>query len=273
MSLAAYGSDGSIPVLTAAQLDIASKVINMLLPIDEITKCISEDTACISVIIPLVRGLRKTLEQSDEDRSVRSMKSHMLESLQKRFGGIDDIDFLVLSTMLDPRFKDKFFSSISSRESAKVLLHDVYEFQSDKISEGELKEPAAKRIATEDSASVNTSKLWGCLTELLSESDVVSDGSMGNEVEQYLAEPLIDLKIGNPFEWWKQNSSRYPILSELARKYLSAPPTSVLSERLFSGVGQIYDDKRSCLKSEFVEDLLLIKYNFPTVGNSYQCNI
>ena len=54
----------------------------MLLPIDEITKCISEDTACISVIIPLVRGLRKTLEQSDEDRGVRSMKSHMLESLQ-----------------------------------------------------------------------------------------------------------------------------------------------------------------------------------------------
>ena len=48
MSLAAYGSDGSIPVLTAAQLDIASKVINVLLPIDEITKCISEDTACIS---------------------------------------------------------------------------------------------------------------------------------------------------------------------------------------------------------------------------------
>ena len=65
------------------------------------------------------------------------------------------------------------------------------------------------------------------MTELLSESDVISDGSMGNEVEQYLAEPVIDLKIGNPFEWWKQNSSRYPILSELARKYLSAPPTSV----------------------------------------------
>ena len=161
----------------------------------------------------------------------------MLELLQKRFGDIDDIDFLVLSTMLDPQFKDKFFSSISSRESAKVLLHDVYEFQSDKLTEGELKEPAAKRIATEDSASVKTSRLWGCLTELLSESDVVSDGSMGNEVEQYLAEPLIDLKIGNPFEWWKQNSSCYPILSELARKYLSAPPTSVPSERLFSGVG------------------------------------
>ena len=30
MSLAAYGSDRSIPVLTATQLDIANKVINVL---------------------------------------------------------------------------------------------------------------------------------------------------------------------------------------------------------------------------------------------------
>ena len=48
-----YGLDGCIPVLTATQLD---KVINVLLPVVEITKCISEDTECISVIIPCVRG-------------------------------------------------------------------------------------------------------------------------------------------------------------------------------------------------------------------------
>ena len=50
------------------------------------------------------------------------MKSAMLESLQNRLCDIEETDFLVLSTMLDPRFKDKFFSSTSSCESAKVLL-------------------------------------------------------------------------------------------------------------------------------------------------------
>ena len=35
------------------------------------------------MIIPLVRGLRKTLEQSDEDSDVHTMKSEMLESLQR----------------------------------------------------------------------------------------------------------------------------------------------------------------------------------------------
>ena len=60
--------------------------------------------ACISVIIPFVRGLKKTLEQSDEDKGVHAMKSKMLESLQRRFNIklMEEIDFLVLSTMLDP---------------------------------------------------------------------------------------------------------------------------------------------------------------------------
>ena len=107
MSVAAYGSDGTIPVLMSAQLDIANKVINVLSPVEEVTRSISEDKACIFVI-PLVRGLRKTLEQSGENRGVRSMKSAMLESLQNRFCDTEETDFLVLSIMLDPRFKDNF---------------------------------------------------------------------------------------------------------------------------------------------------------------------
>ena len=138
------------------------------------------------MIIPLVRGLEKTLERSDEDRGVRIIKSEMLESLKKRFSNIEKTEFLVLSTMLDPRFKDKFLS-ISAREHAKDLLQKAYET----FSEDEPGEPEPKRIATEDS----NSKLWGCMSEILTEVDV----STGSEIEQYLSEPLIDLKSGDPY--------------------------------------------------------------------------
>ena len=63
MAIAAYGADGSIPVLTASQLDIATKVINILTPIEEITRNISAETASISQVIPLVRALTKVLEK------------------------------------------------------------------------------------------------------------------------------------------------------------------------------------------------------------------
>ena len=38
MALAAYGSDGAIPVLSAHQLDNANKVIEVLTPVEEIKR-------------------------------------------------------------------------------------------------------------------------------------------------------------------------------------------------------------------------------------------
>ena len=63
MAVAAYGADGSIPVLSPSQPDIAAKVINILSPIEEIIKNISPEAASIAQIIPLVRALTKVLEK------------------------------------------------------------------------------------------------------------------------------------------------------------------------------------------------------------------
>ena len=52
-------------------------------------------------------------------------------------------------------------------------------------------------------------------------------------------------------------------------KRACAPTTSVPSERLFSGAGQIYDDRRSRLAPEKAEMLLYIKNNFALVGDKY----
>ena len=142
----------------------------------------------------------------------------------------------------------------------------------------EISEPAAKRVASEEEES-SSSKLWGCLSEILQESnqsegtisgeDIQSIQSSEPEVDQYLSAPLLDFKKGNPFKWWQDNYHRYPILAKVARRYLPSPATSVHSERLFSGAGEVYDDKRSRLMPELAESLLLIKYNFGLVGKEY----
>src|ERR1044072_8611640 len=49
------------------------------------------------------------------------------------------------------------------------------------------------------------------------------------ELDQYLTLPTLK-RSKDPLLWWKT----LPILSNLASKYLSAPPSSVESERLFS---------------------------------------
>ena len=63
MALAAYATEKSIPNLTSHQLDLVSKVVTVLAPVEEIIQMISTEVAPVSVLIPLVRGLMKTLEK------------------------------------------------------------------------------------------------------------------------------------------------------------------------------------------------------------------
>ena len=72
-------------------------------------------------------------------------------------------------------------------------------------------EPLSKRPANDGA----TTKLWGCLSEILFEPTAVSSknqemNSISCEVERYLAEPLLDFKIGNPLKWWTLNLKSYP---------------------------------------------------------------
>ena len=62
-------------------------------------------------------------------------------------------------------------------------------------------------------------------------------------VDNYLSEPLIDYNKGDPL---KYGSRRYSFLGNMAQWFLSAPPTSVLSERLFSGVYNEKKKPRTC---------------------------
>ena len=67
MAIATYGSENNIMMLTQTQLDLASKIIKVLQSIKEITKSVSEELVYISVVIPLIRALIKTLGQDEDD--------------------------------------------------------------------------------------------------------------------------------------------------------------------------------------------------------------
>ena len=57
-------------------------------------------------------------------------------------------------------------------------------------------------------------------------------------------------------KWWKVNSSRFPILSQLARDVLVISISTVASESAFSTGGRVLDPYRSSLTSKVVEGLI-----------------
>ena len=74
----------------------------------------------------------------------------------------------------------------------------------------------------------------------------------------------------NPLQWWKLNKNELPIMAVFARKYLSAPPSSIESERLFSVGGTIYSPKRNRMKGETSEVLIFLHYYQRILGHAYE---
>ncbi|GJS06104.1 zinc finger BED domain-containing protein RICESLEEPER 2-like protein [Tanacetum coccineum] len=56
--------------------------------------------------------------------------------------------------------------------------------------------------------------------------------------------------------WWKQNSEKFPILSQVARHVLAMPVSTVASESAFSTGGRVIDKFRSSLTPKTAEALI-----------------
>jgi len=81
-----------------------------------------------------------------------------------------------------------------------------------------------------------------------------------NELERYIAEPL--LKIVGGFDilaWWKNKREQYPILLQIVRDIMAIQVSTAASETAFSVVGRVVDPYRSRLDPEMVQALICIK--------------
>ena len=104
--------------------------------------------------------------------------------------------------------------------------------------------------------TVKKAKGLGAILSKLPTEEVSTEVSTTEKFDQPYANA-----DSNPLLWWRSNSSLFPLLSNLAKKYLSVPGISVLSERIFSKGGNIVDPFRSHLKPDNVNILIFLSKN------------
>lgn len=80
-----------------------------------------------------------------------------------------------------------------------------------------------------------------------------------DEILKYREKDSLGLS-GDLLQWWKKQVD-LPLLSALAKSYLSIPATSVPSERVFSTAGDIVTAQRSLLHPDHVDQLIFLKKN------------
>jgi hypothetical protein len=176
-------------------------------------------------------------------------------------GRLEEQPAYSLPTLLDPRFKLRYFENESNAIKAKgdlLLLHQ----RSPSTTSGpnshiETGEPKCKR------RRVSNENPWKALDDILSDDclDIEERTSeMEVQLSMYLKETLLP-RTEDPLLWWNKNSQRFPNMAILAQTFLASPPTSVPSERVFSTAGDVVSEHRSSLLPENAEMLILLKCN------------
>jgi hypothetical protein len=94
-------------------------------------------------------------------------------------------------------------------------------------------------------------------------------GTVKSELDKYLSEDREEpTKSIDILKWWKNNATRLPIMSRMARDLLAIPISTVASESAFSTGGRTLDDFRTSLTPTMVERLVCT--NDWLRGNYYQ---
>ena len=113
---------------TKQDWDLIPLVLTVLQPFQDATKMLSYQDASISLAIPIVTGIMKSLNVTHDDHGVKTMKRKLMENMGRRFAGIEEDDDYAVATLLDCKFKKYFFRDSGTLERVKeVVIEKIVE--------------------------------------------------------------------------------------------------------------------------------------------------
>ena len=190
-----------------------------------------------------------------------------------------DNTLLLITTAVDPRYRLSVFP-FELKEKVKTLLHMEVKKHSRCEANQRCDSPTHQPLESSKSQSStfdpNNFLSFYCTEEeeqkeekLQNEQQGMKSDEVISEINSFLTEVNLNsqAKETDVFKWWNLNKSKYPHLASFARKYLSAPLSSVYSERLFSEAGNLYENKHNRLLPNTGENLLLLHHNLQNLNS------
>ncbi|CAB4407317.1 unnamed protein product [Rhizophagus irregularis] len=195
------------------------------------------------------------LEQPEDDDDY--VKEIILQALHKYWNIPSDI--ALKAAFLDPRFKDLTFAR-NKKDQIIHLIQDELNQVGNLLSEDNPNDDNHETEVTERRGSRrNSQKEKNTLfNRIFSKSS--NTNAFENELNQY-----VNIKCANSdidlCEWWAEKKQIFPLLSDLARKYLHIPATSVPSEQLFSDTGNHVSVRQTRFDPNLLRTIVFLKRN------------
>ncbi|KAK0425329.1 hypothetical protein QR680_009146 [Steinernema hermaphroditum] len=253
------------PKFNSGDFSMMMKILHALKPIKEATTMLQGRSVTISAVIPTIVVLRRAVLND----AASELCSAILQNLETRVAGIESDANFVVATLFHVRFKRDFMEVEKKDEAAACLMDAAFEVLND--ANARIKTSTKPPVAATDDNSSQISFFEKYRSVQISE-DPISSPPLDDklrlrlEVDKYLgesAQPLAD-----PIQYWANTvyAEQFPALSQMAKKYLSAPATSVESERLFSTASLALTNLRRSMSPENLQKLLFLKSNVPLEG-------
>ncbi|XP_057473026.1 zinc finger BED domain-containing protein RICESLEEPER 2-like isoform X1 [Actinidia eriantha] len=198
------------------------------------------------------------------------MALNMLEKFEKYWMEKEPNILLSVAVVLDPRCKLKYLRFCYNKIYDSSLVGDLM----DRV-EGELRklfdeymaeyeasccvEATSNKSSDEGTPSVISTNLIEDFFKFSEEEDIFQSKT---ELDVFLEEKLYrsqtpsDEEDFDILQWWKANSSKFRVLSRMARDVLAIPVSSVASECAFSTHGGVLSEFHSSLLPSTVEALV-----------------
>jgi len=154
-------------MLTASELQLANEIMEVLQPLEKVTKELcGERFVTVSKIIPLINCLKnknQMLRENLKTQTALSLVDRLQKSILLRFGQVENNFIMTTSTILDPRFKKLHFNqSLACSYAINHIAKWVREMDQTNVSNNVVSE-----TNTEVSNNYKNDDLWSFHDDLL----------------------------------------------------------------------------------------------------------
>uniref|UniRef100_A0A672NJR9 V-myb avian myeloblastosis viral oncogene homolog-like 2a n=1 Tax=Sinocyclocheilus grahami TaxID=75366 RepID=A0A672NJR9_SINGR len=233
------------PVVHVAREQVVD-FVGLVEPFEEVVQVLQDDAFTLSLVIPSIIGLDKTLETKATSFSL--FCSALRSGLRSYFQPLILRRDFILATVLDPRIKLQPFDGGKEKFKSTTLFTPSKQ-RASSVVESTLSETCATADMSCDKADADMQKLMNV-----------------PELRQYLSEPLSEGEVSVQ-AFWKQ-AKRFPRLQSVCRKLLAVPASSGGFKRLFPLASCIVRAQRNRLPQHTTERLLLYREYRKTNGKN-----
>lgn len=259
-------------LISCDQWEVMQSVCNALKPFEVACREMSNRTATLGQVIPLIHILNRKIDMLfDETMGIDNMLKSLKDAMVTRMSPTLHDPRYTWATMLDPRYKTSLFTEEEAEQCKQDLIREL-----DKVSiatSTETKPPLSNGCSevptSSNSPATKKDNLWALMDDIrqkIKQEEKPKSSELA--VLEYLEEDILDQSC-DPLDYWNLKKFLWPELAKVAIRYVGCPPSIVPAETLFStsSVNCALNQSRPLLEN--LEGLLFLKVNLPLIYFQY----